>query len=196
MYLIDANAIITPFHTAQCGSLSLVLEHKCLKDTQAWLECWYEYGFSTENLVTINEVYKEVVNNTKKDRIEYNLLKGLKERDKIKFLEVTEAISDKFYNVLADIDIFVRQNYEQHQADIFLKKTDPLLIAFAKAYEIPLIVEERHFIPHRDGASGLIKGEPRIPFVAAKFGIECVSVMTAMLVKHSEWGQAIVDEVA
>ncbi|MGB9860531.1 MAG: hypothetical protein ACPLQP_11405 [Moorellaceae bacterium] len=64
----------------------------------------------------------------------------------------------------------------------------------AKVHGAILVTEERHFIPERDAANGRIKGEPRLPFVAATFGVKCVGVMAVMLAEHREWGQ-ILEEV-
>lgn len=188
MYLLDSSAIITPFHRAQCGALSLALGHETIDETLAWLKRWYIYGFSSGNLVVTYEIYDEVVNKCKKEsRVERKILKELHKEGKITFPEV----NDEFYEVLVSIDGFVRRNYEPHQAETFLKKVDPNLVALAKVHGATLVVEERHFIPERDGTNGRIKGEPRLPFVAATLEVKCMSIMAIMLVKHREWGQLL-----
>lgn len=188
MYLLDASAIITPFHRAQCGSLSLALRHNNLDETYDWLKHWFEYGFSSGNLVITREVYEEVVEKGSKKvpRIEREMLKNLYVNGQIIF----PHINDDFSKVLAEIDVFARSNYEPHQAETFLKKADPELVALAKAHGFTLAAEEHHFIPQRDGANNLIKGEPRLPFIAATFKVKCKSIMAIMLSEHYEWGQA------
>jgi len=88
MYLLDSSAIITPFHGAQCDSLSLVLGHKSRKETYAWLERWYEYGFLSGNLAICQEVYDEVTKESKGLRRERDLMINFKSKDIIKFLKI------------------------------------------------------------------------------------------------------------
>ncbi|GAW28945.1 DUF4411 family protein [Carboxydocella sp. ULO1] len=189
MYLLDSNAIITPFHKAQCSALSLALHHNDIKETIEWLKHWYTKGFSSGNLVITREVYDEVVKKSnrsdKSSRVEKDLLKSLHERGKIRLLEENEA----FFNVLADIDKYVRSSYELHQAENFLRKADPMLVAIAKIHGATLVTEERHFIPARDETNGRIQGEPRLPFVSATFKVKCTSILNIMLAKHREWDQ-------
>jgi predicted nucleic acid-binding protein len=182
MYLLDSSAIITPFHRGQLEALSMALRHSSPEETRTWLEHWYELGFSSRNLVIAHEVYEEVVNR-KRDRPEHTLLKRLWERGQITILEP----NDEFYAVLCDVDNFVRRNYDPHQAKVFLKKADPILLALAKVYGATLVTEERHFLPERDGASRLIQGEPRLPFVAGVFGVKCLPLLTVLATKRWKW---------
>ena len=176
MYLLDSSAIITPFHRAQLRALSVALGHNSLKYTQTWLEGWFRKGFSSRDLIISQEVYGEIVNEKKRHRPEYRLLKELRQSESIKMLEPKDAT----WKELANIHKFVTQNYEPHQAQKFLEKNDPMLIALAKTYEVTLVAEERHFIPEVNGASSLIKGEPRLPYVAWVFGVRCISLLTLL----------------
>ncbi|RTI15302.1 hypothetical protein CSW27_06045 [Thermus scotoductus] len=46
---------------------------------------------------------------------------------------------------------------------------------------LTLITQEKHEVPQLDGVRGLIKGRPRLPYVAFAFGVRCVPLMTALL---------------
>ena len=176
MYLLDSSSIITPFHEGKLSALSLALGHNSPDETRIWLENWFERGFSSGKLVIAQEVYEEVMKKKKKGQPEQELLKSLSEREHVTILEP----DDEVYNVLSDIDQFVRRSYEPHQADVFLKKSDPILVALAKVHGATVVSEERHFLPERDGVSGLIKGEPRLPFVAGVFGVRCVPLLAIL----------------
>lgn len=180
MYLLDSSSIITPFHKGQLSALSLALGHDSPDETRIWLEGWFERGFASGKLVITKEVYDEVVRREEKRRPEQELLKRLSEKGQITVLRSDSYSQGEFYSVLVDVDQFVRKNYDEHQADAFLRKFDPFLVAIAKVYGATIVSEERHFLPERDGLSGTIKGEPRLPFVAWVFGVRCVPLLAIL----------------
>ncbi|MDR7489359.1 MAG: DUF4411 family protein [Armatimonadota bacterium] len=173
MHLLDSSAIITPFHGGQLKALSVALNHHSSNDTRAWLERWLEQGFSSGHLVIAQDVYKEVVERRGSGRPERDLLRRLGESGQVKVLQPTENTIAE----LAKIHNFIQSRYEPHQARAFLDKHDPFLVALAKTYGAVLVTEERHVIPEGDGSSGLIRGEPRLPFVAWAFGVRWVGLL-------------------
>jgi len=169
VYLLDANAIITPFHSGTLGSLQVALNHASPHDTRLWLEDWYRKGFSNQKLVTCREVLDEV----KSPSNITQLIRAL--RPRLKILEpqsVTFAYEKDIHN-------FVVKNFELHQADEFLKSSDPLLIALAKTYGATLVTLERRTIPERNPKSRRIKGKVSIAFIAWTFEVRCIGLLQA-----------------
>lgn len=181
MYLLDASAIITPFHTSQLGALSVALRSDSIEETRQRLESWYERGFRSGDLVLAREVYEELttIKKGKPPRPEQVLLKRLWEAREIKVLEPNQ----EFFQVLTEIHLFVKSHFEPHQAEAFLKEgeADPILLALARVYGAKVITEERFSIPQSDGSSGLIMGKPRLPFIGSAFGVQCLSLLQILL---------------
>ncbi|BBL92758.1 hypothetical protein TthHC11_02920 [Thermus thermophilus] len=171
MYLLDANAIITPFHQGPLGALAKALG-KSPNEAKAHLEAWFRDGIKSGLLRLGREVRDEVL---RKRGPGYDLLKSLD--GQYKLLEVTEV----FFDALAKVAHFVREHYAPEGAEPFLRGADPTLVALAKAHNLILITQERHELPELDGVSGLMKGRPRLPYVAFAFGVRCVPLMTALL---------------
>lgn len=174
MYLLDSSSIITPFHAGKLKALGLGLGHSSPEETRTWLEGWYERGFSSGSLVIVREVYEEV--SEKPGRPEQVLLKKLWEAGRVRILEP----NDDFFTMLAKVDRFIRSRYEPHQAEVFLRKVDPTLVAMAKTHGASLVSEERYFIPNGHGSSGVIKGEPRLPFVAWAFEVNSMGLLQVL----------------
>lgn len=185
MYLLDSSAIIDPFrrakleaiHAAVSGGGRASLNLSGVAQTEQYLERWFEEGFAMGRLVVCEEVYEEVVGKTRAISRDRDLLERLNRRGKLKMLQ---PIQDT-YGVLERIAMFVRSNYESHQAQGFLEGYDPMLIALAKSYGAVLVTEERNYIPERDVGTGLVKGKPCLPFVAWAFEVECVGLLQVLL---------------
>lgn len=181
MYLLDASAIITPFHTSKLGALSVALRFDSIDKTRQWLEHWYEGGFRSGQLVIAQEVYTEVLKKAKEGkplRPEQALMKRLWEARAITVLKPTS----NFFAILAEIHEFVRTHYEPHQAAAFLGKeeADPILLALAKVYGAVLVTEERFAIPELHRSRSLIMGKPSLPFIGSAFGVQCMSLLQVL----------------
>lgn len=177
MYLLDASTLITPFHLPQLQALSKALGFASPEKAKKCLQDWFFQGITSGKLRIAREVRDEVMK--KKVRPEYQILKAVEGR-----YELLDPREDT-YSFLAEAEQFIRKNYEPHQAEAFLRKPDPMLIALAKSYELTLVTEEKHTLPEVDGSTGRIKGEPRLPFVAFAFGVRCISLMAA--INESSW---------
>ena len=171
MYLLDANAIITPFVPGFLEALAKALG-RSPEEAKAHLEAWFRDGIKSGLLRLGREVKDEIL---RKRGPGHDLLKSLD--GQYKLLEVTEA----FFDALEKVAHFVREHYAPEDAEPFLRGADPTLVALAKVHNLTLITQERHVVPQLDGASGLITGRPRLPYVAFAFGVRCVPLMTALL---------------
>ena len=179
LYLPDSNALITPLQEGELGSLHLGLHSRHPSDVRdhvqalSWLETWFERGFMNGCLVAIEELLQEV---GRKQDAASRLLARLKARQLIRLLEPTDVTFD----YLARIEQFVREKFTSHQADEFLKSSDPMFIALAKTHGATLITLERHSIPQYNGTTGKIQGKTRVPYVAWVFGVRCISLYQAL----------------
>lgn len=184
MYLLDSSAIIDPFrsgkleaiHGALSGGSRANAHLDAPGQTAQYLEKWFEEGFTKGRLVISEEVYEEVVKQAKTGSPGREFLQRLRNDGKVKILEPTEAT----YSVLRGINGFVRRYYEDHHAEGFLKKHDPMLIALAKSHGAALVSEERNCIPEVDVTTGRVKGEPRLPFVAWAMEVKCVGLLQVL----------------
>lgn len=177
-YLLDSNAIITPFHAAVSASLTLglkvrapaAIESTALADR--WVEDWLSRGFQSGNLVASEGLITEV--RGKKDRAS-KLLQTLRKKGLIQILIPTQET----LSLISDIHEFVSTNYEPHQASQFLLEEDPMFIALAKIHQATLITAENHNIPQYDHDKKKIMGKVRISFLAWVFGVRCISLYQA-----------------
>lgn len=171
MYLLDANALITPFHRGPLGALAKALG-KSPEEAKTHLEAWFRDGIKNGLLRLGREVRDEVL---RKRGPGYDLLKSIDGQ-----YQLLEPTGD-FFATLEEVARFVEEHYAPEDAEPFLRSADPSLVALAKVHNLALITQERHEVPQLDGARGLIKGRPRLPYVAFAFGVRCVPLMTALL---------------
>jgi len=174
MYLLDANAFITPFHTGQLNALAKSLRYPPDK-TKELLENWFSQGIISGKLKITRDVKDEIL---AKEGPGYDLLKTLDG----KYTPLIPTEQDT-YKILEEIGRFVRENYEPQHASAFLDKgADPILVALAKTYNYTIITLEGHDIPQVNNYTGIIQASKvRLPFVAFAFGVRCISLMTAFI---------------
>ncbi len=179
LYLPDSNALITSLRGGGLESLRMGLEARYPSEVRnqaearQWLERWFERGFRNGCLVGTEELFEEV--GRKHDPASL-LLRRLKSCGLIRILPP----KPETFEHLALIEQFVRRRFDAHQADDFLKSSDPMFIALAKTHGATLITLESHGVPQYDRARGRIGGRPRMPYVAWVFDVRCISLYQAL----------------
>ena len=176
-YLVDANAIITPFSKPSLNALKLALGYSSTSEVVNWLRDWFTRAFENGYLVGAQELVTEV--GRKKD-LASQLLNSLMDREVIQLLRP----KDETFGYLADIELFVRQHFNDHQADLFSQGNDGWYIALAMTHRVHLITLEGYNIPQCNLSTGRIQGKARMPFVAWVFGVTCIPLFQAFLEFH------------
>jgi hypothetical protein len=177
-YLLDANAIITPFHEGPLRALASALslnQELNQEEAKVVLEDWLEDGVSSGRFLIADMVQEEVLGEKGKAKPGYEALWKLKDGYKPISPTVEElALSAK-------VQAFVDKHFQPHDAQSFARGADPLLVAIAKARRLTIITQERHTIPEVDGNTGRVKGKPTLTYVAFAFRVRCLSLMSALV---------------
>jgi len=173
-YLLDANAIITPFHQEPLHALAFAL-HLSPEQAKEALEAWLADGVSSGRFLIADVVQEEVLGEKGKGKPGYEALSKLKDRYK-PISPTGEELA-----LLAEVQAFVEKHFQSHHAANFARGADPFLVAIAKARGLTIITQERHTIPQVDGGTGRVKEKPSLAYVAFAFEVRCLSLMSALV---------------
>lgn len=177
-YLLDANAIITPFHEGPLRALASALSRNQelnQEEAKVVLEDWLEDGVSSGRFLIADMVQEEVLGEKGKAKPGYEALR------KLKNLYKPISPTGEELALSAKVQAFVEKHFQPHDAQSFARGADPLLVAIAKARGLTIITQERHTIPEVDGSTGRVKGKPTLTYVAFAFGVRCLSLMSALV---------------
>ena len=176
MYLLDASAVITPFHRSKLEALSLALR-KDPNTAQRYLTQWFSSGFTQGKLLLCAEAKDEV---SRGGGHASSLLRSVGGTSHIVHHDSGSL------ELLPHVHEFVMEHFEDQHARAFLgpKVADPHLVAIAKACGYCIVTEESHAM--RDAESGRMTGPVKLPYVAFAFGVRCMPLMAA-LSHHPNW---------
>ncbi|MCX8099746.1 MAG: DUF4411 family protein [Geminicoccaceae bacterium] len=79
--------------------------------------------------------------------------------------------TERYYDVLGDIDAFVRKCWPSHHADLFLKGADPHLVAMAATNGWAVATLESPGVPRRGNGAQHFSDRVMLPYVAWQFGV-------------------------
>ncbi|MBN2326323.1 MAG: DUF4411 family protein [Candidatus Omnitrophica bacterium] len=156
-YCIDANIFIQPKNTYYAFDIA--------PGYWNFLDKKFQEGV----IYSIDLVYKEIM--AGKDE-----LKGwIQKRNKKEYFVKPDKEVIKHFK---DITIWAI-NYPKHEADQFLKRADPLLVAQAKADNSTVVTLEK-FV-------GARSQKIKIPNLCREFNVECVDLFTMLRKLHAEF---------
>jgi hypothetical protein len=85
-------------------------------------------------------------------------------------------IEPRDQEIITQLDELVRKDFDDYQADSFLRGNDIKYVAVALRMQALLATLESQAVPEFDPRSAKIKGKPKIPYVAWRLGVQTVGL--------------------
>lgn len=149
-FSLDANIFIQAKNTFYAFDIAPVFWE--------WLESQAEVG----NVFCISSVYDEIVED------DDDLATWLRARRDTFRVEITPDTQ----RIMADISNYVVRNYPLKNADPFLERADPWIIAHAKAAKCIVVTQERE-VPDNSK-------KVKIPNICEMFDVKCIDLFAMM----------------
>jgi hypothetical protein len=173
-FVVDANCLISVLYDVTGRSLAL----SSTLNSESWLEnlrVKLVEGFTSGILVATKALEEELpARSSKRDS---------KERSGEKFVEKLHDKNVPFLSIGPEdagfielINRLARKDFEDHQADVFLRAKDWQYVAIAKRLPAAVATLESQGVPYHDQKAQKIKGPVKIPYISWRLGVRAVGL--------------------
>lgn len=173
-FVVDANCMISVLMDTTGKTLALYSQG----NRESWLPALRAKvvsGFENGILIATEALKKELGDKSGKlgrgKEAAASFINGL-EANGVKF----ESAVPEDAKVIEKLNQIVREDFEAHQADGFLRGKDCEYIAVAKRLGASLATLESQSVQEFDPRRGKIRGKPRIPYIAWRLGVRTVGL--------------------
>lgn len=157
-YLIDSNILIVSNRNYR----------------QEFFPVVWNFFKNNQNVFISKPVYSEIV------VLQDDLCDWTKINYKNRVVQVDDSVTEytQVLEYITSSGNWTQAGYEEWSADI--NKADPWLIAYAKKHDLTIITDENNTGPNGSPT----KNEPKIPFVAAHFGVKTINFWEFLQKEH------------